>query len=127
LSLISVIALLLSLGWSFLLTSVGLGITHGEMRIDTQEEREQATRLDKSANLALALFVAVEIALGIAVVAFRVVRLRRLHWTLTVAIVAVAASAVSYGLVLASLSLGGAPDFIELLQQKLSKWLTSLA
>ena len=116
-----------SLGWALLLASVGLGIEHGEMSVGTPGQRAEATQLGRAADLGFAFFLAAEIAFGVTAGALGLVRFQHLHWTVAAATIALASIAVSYGLLLTSSFLGGAPDPIESVAVMLSDWLRAVA
>jgi hypothetical protein len=106
------VIMLLALAWALLLVTVSFGLERGEVILDTASQREFATRLNRASNVGLRLFVAVEFALAWLVSASGLIRLTRLHWAIRFIGIASVASGASYGLVLFTLSIGGAPDLI---------------
>ena len=125
-SIVALTAMFVFAGWALLLASVGLGITRGEMRVETRESRDEAKQLERAADVGFALFVAVEVSFGVVMAASGLIRLRRLHWAVAAVGSTIVASGASYGLVLATLFLGGAPDPIEGASQALSAWLRAV-
>ncbi|MGA2273945.1 MAG: hypothetical protein ABSH00_10355 [Bryobacteraceae bacterium] len=106
---------------AFLLAAVSFGITRGEMRIGGPDAQQCADRLNRAANIAVGLFLFIELGATLLILKSGAVSRVRVHWSVRSLVSFAVATLCSYGLVLLSLS-GRVPDLLLGLEQRLSGW-----
>jgi hypothetical protein len=113
----------LVLGWALLMATIALGLAYGEMNLNPYTDVGSALALDHASDIGAVMFLLLQCGFAWMMVAFGILRYPRFHWILRIAAIAIVAGVACYGLVLAALVRGGAPDPIESLAYMFSNWL----
>jgi hypothetical protein len=112
-----------ALGWALLLATIVAGFTYGEMRVNPNLDIASALTLKYVSDIGSVVFAILQGAFALMVVAVGFLRCSRVQFVLRIVALAFVTSGICYGLVLATLSNGGAPDPIETMAHALAEWL----